>query len=247
MPQQLRAVLFDKDGTLVSFHATWTRAYEQAAGDVASLCGGQIDAAQLLTAGGLDPTTGRYDARSVLACGNAADIARVWQSHLPGSTDAGGECLSLDRVEAAIESAFQVSVGWTPVAVEGLCSALRALHARGLSLGVATMDSQAMAAMHLEALRISDYFSFVCGYDSGHGVKPDPGMLQAFCNATGHAPGAVVMVGDTPHDLEMGRRAGAGLLVGVLTGTGERTDLLPLADVVLPSLAALPAHLAQLD
>ena len=73
------------------------------------------------------------------------------------------------------------------------------------------------------------------------------GMLQAFCNATGHAPGAVVMVGDTPHDLEMGRRAGAGLLVGVLTGTGERTDLLPLADVVLPSLAALPAHLAQLD
>ena len=37
----------------------------------------------------------------------------------------------------------------------------------------------------------------------------------------------------------MARTAGAGLVVGVLTGVGGRADLEPLADVVLDSVEAL--------
>ena len=52
------------------------------------------------------------------------------------------------------------------------------------------------------------------------------------------------MVGDNRHDLEMARAGGAGLAVGVLSGTGTREALPPLADVVLDSVADLPAYLA---
>ena len=48
------------------------------------------------------------------------------------------------------------------------------------------------------------------------------------------------MVGDSPHDLHMGRAAGAGLVVGVLTGVGTQEELVDIADMVVPSIADLP-------
>jgi phosphoglycolate phosphatase len=51
------------------------------------------------------------------------------------------------------------------------------------------------------------------------------------------------MVGDNRHDLEMARAAGAGLAVGVLSGTGSRKTLGGLADVILESVADLPAYI----
>jgi phosphoglycolate phosphatase len=52
------------------------------------------------------------------------------------------------------------------------------------------------------------------------------------------------MVGDNRHDLEMAKAGGA-LAIGVLSGTGTRESLSPLADVVLDSIVDLPAYLAE--
>ncbi|HKK37230.1 MAG TPA: HAD hydrolase-like protein, partial [Paracoccaceae bacterium] len=60
------------------------------------------------------------------------------------------------------------------------------------------------------------------------------------CAAAGCDPAETVMVGDSVHDLGAGRAAGVGLVVGVLTGPAREADLAPLADVVAPSIAALP-------
>ena len=66
-------------------------------------------------------------------------------------------------------------------------------------------------------------------------------MVEGFCAATGLVAGAVAVVGDNLHDLEMGRAAGAGLLVGVLSGTSSLAELAPFADHVLDSIADLEA------
>jgi phosphoglycolate phosphatase len=47
------------------------------------------------------------------------------------------------------------------------------------------------------------------------------------------------MVGDTPADLEMARGAGAGVVIGVLSGVAARPDLAPYADLVLASVGDL--------
>jgi phosphoglycolate phosphatase len=114
---------------------------------------------------------------------------------------------------------------------------------RGLTLGIATNDVAASAAGTILRFGLSDYIDFAAGYDSGHGAKPGPGMALAFCAASGLAPGEVAVVGDNMHDLEMGRGAGAGLLVGVLTGTSTAADLAPLADHVIADITLLPALL----
>ena len=64
------------------------------------------------------------------------------------------------------------------------------------------------------------------------------------CDLTGLRPAEVAVVGDNRHDLEMARAGGAGLAIAVLSGTGTRQTLEPLADVVLRSVADLPAWLA---
>ena len=87
-------------------------------------------------------------------------------------------------------------------------------------------------------------FDFLAGYDSGHGVKPDAGMVLAFCRQMGLSPAEVVVVGDNRHDIEMGRNAGVGLCIGVLTGTSERGELETIADAVLDDIASLPGYLA---
>jgi phosphoglycolate phosphatase len=64
-------------------------------------------------------------------------------------------------------------------------------------------------------------------------------MALAFCEVAGLRPEEVAIVGDAVHDLEMGRRAGLGLKVGVTTGTSPRAELEPHADVVLEELGEL--------
>ncbi|MDN8660439.1 HAD hydrolase-like protein, partial [Staphylococcus aureus] len=82
------------------------------------------------------------------------------------------------------------------------------------------------------------------GYDAVANPKPAPDVVIAFCDLTGLKPSEIAMVGDNRHDLDMARAGGCGLAVGVLSGTGTRESLAPLADVVLASVADLPAFLA---
>jgi phosphoglycolate phosphatase len=64
-------------------------------------------------------------------------------------------------------------------------------------------------------------------------------MVDGFCAAAGLVAAEVAVIGDNLHDLEMGRRAGAGLVVGVLTGNSGVGELGPAADHILPSIEAL--------
>jgi phosphoglycolate phosphatase len=104
---------------------------------------------------------------------------------------------------------------------------------------VATSDSLQGARASLSGFGVLERLDFLAGYDSGHGVKPDPGMVEGFCGATGLVAAQVAVIGDNPDDLEMGRAAGAGLVVGVLTGTGASSELEALADHVLGSIAEI--------
>ena len=125
------------------------------------------------------------------------------------------------------------------------CRSCRGLKARGLRLGLATNDAEAAGRAHLAAHGVGQLFDMVAGFDSGHGAKPGPGMLLAFAGQCGLAPSRVVMVGDSRHDMQAGRAAGM-RTVAVLTGIAGRDELAPLADAVLPDIAALDAWIGSL-
>jgi phosphoglycolate phosphatase len=64
-------------------------------------------------------------------------------------------------------------------------------------------------------------------------------MVLALCAALRTHPTRTAVVGDTPADLEMGRAAGAGQVIGVLSGVAGQADLEPIADAVIPSVGEL--------
>ena len=64
------------------------------------------------------------------------------------------------------------------VGVDGLQETLTQLLAEGRLLGVATSDNEQSCRIALERLDILDKFHFICGYDSGFGSKPGPGMVE---------------------------------------------------------------------
>jgi phosphoglycolate phosphatase len=231
-PGSIQGILFDKDGTLLDYHATWMPLNRQAALEAAG--GDAALAEHLLVSTGYDPASGRCLADSLLASATNDEIAAVWAG-----------LLGADPVETAarVTGSFEAMSGETAVAVAGLAATLVALRARGLLLGVATNDSEGSAYGSLTPFGVLEHFCYVVGFDSGHGAKPGPGMVTAFCAATGLDPAAVAVVGDSLHDLEMGRRAGAGLLVGVLTGTSAREHLEPHAHHVVDSILDLEALL----
>jgi phosphoglycolate phosphatase len=230
----VRAVLFDKDGTLFDFNATWMPLYRETASEVAG--GDDKLALRLLTESGYDEVTKRLDPHSPLAAGTNAEIAEIWARVSDGEW-------SVARLTRRFDANFAKSMEMRPTPVTDLASLFGRLKARGLKIGVATMDSHAAAHAAIETFELVGLVDFACGYDSGHGHKPGPGMVHAFCRAVDLPEKEIAVVGDTPHDMHMARAAGAGLAIGVLTGVSPREVLADHADRVLNSIAELEALL----
>ena len=231
----IRGVLFDKDGTLIDFRRQWLPAYHAA---VAMLV--QSDHAKserLLRLGGYDPVSNHLDPASPLACGTNRQIIEVWAEDL-------GIAVTPELVDR-VETVFHEVATANARPITDLKALFGRLRARGIAIGVATMDSTATARANLDEFGVTDLVDFVVGADAGHGIKPAPGMLLAFCAAGRFAPGEAAMVGDSVVDLMMGRNAKAGLVVGVTSGVTPRAALEPFADIVLETIAqiesALPA------
>ncbi len=234
----LRGILFDKDGTLIDFNASWMAPCKAAAAWLAETAGQPERSGELLTLGGFDAASDTWAADSLLASGTADQVLALWSDALDVSVG------DAERIRMA--SFFEDASAVPYPAVDDLRAWFERWRARGYALGIATMDDERGARHLLEQLDAADSVDFVAGYDSGHGLKPEPGMLLAFCDLCQLQPAEVVMVGDSPRDLAMGRAAGAGLVVGIAGVTASHEELAPLADHVLDALEALE-HLPELQ
>ncbi|KIN64454.1 HAD-superfamily hydrolase, subfamily IA, variant 1 family protein [Sulfitobacter noctilucicola] len=226
----IKGVIFDKDGTLFDFAATWE---VWAKSFLLRLCeGDQVKAAEIGRAIGFDLTEERFARDSVVIAGTPEEVTKALHPYFAHLTHEDLEAVLNEEAENAPQ---REAVPLAPL--------LETLRGRGLQLGVATNDAEQPARAHLDQAGITSFFDFIAGYDSGHGGKPAPGQLLAFAAQTGLAASEVIMVGDSTHDLRAGRAAGMGC-VAVLTGLADADDLRPFADVVLRDIGELPEWLA---
>ena len=230
----IAGIIFDKDGTLFNFQATWApaarRLIEELAGGDRSL------GARLAGALGYDQAAGRIAADSVMVAETPETVADVLLTVMPAGADRRH---LIDRLDA-------IGAETPQVPAVPLLPLLEGLRGRGLRLACVTNDTEAVARAHLRAAGIETRFEAVVGYDSGHGTKPDPGPLLAIAGLIGLDPAQLLMVGDSAHDMRAGRAAGMGC-VAVLTGTADRDALSPLAEAVLDDIGGLPAWIVARD
>jgi phosphoglycolate phosphatase len=229
MTADIDAVLFDKDGCLCDFAATWDA---WAAGQIAHFAAGD-DAvhARLAEALCFDLERGGFRPDSPVIAGTNRDTAECIARVLPDR--------DVDAVERHIErAAARVRVA----EVVPLAPFLGALRGQGLRLAVVTNDAEAVARAQMQSAGADGCFDVITGADSGFGAKPAAGPVLGTLRLLGVDPARAVMVGDSTHDLQAGRAAGL-RVVGVLSGLAKRAELEPLADAVLPDIGDLPGWL----
>ena len=230
---QIKAVLFDKDGTLFDFSASWSGWAAQLLSDLS--CGDEAKAERLANAIEYDLSERRFRPTSPVIAGTLAEATELLLPHLPAETFAS---LSEHLLRSSAAAEMVPPLPLVPL--------LDRLAAHGLKLGVATNDGVASAIAHLTRAGILKHFTQVLGYDSGYTPKPAPDMLLAFVAHLKLEPAHVVMVGDSTHDLVAGRAAGMPT-IGVLTGMASAAELHPYADRVIPDVGHLPAALGLMS
>lgn len=226
-------IVFDKDGTLIDFHAMWgTWIIELAYRLEVAVARPLTD--RLFDLFGFDPLSGQVAPDGPLAIASMAELRDLATALLLqiGLTPASAQ--------AAITSAWYIP---DPVALARPLADLPALfgqlHHIGIRIAIATTDDRAPTTQTIAELGIVPFVvALSCG-DDGTARKPAPDMVLQLCKICDVAPIDTAVVGDTLADLRMGRAAGVGTVIGVLSGVGTQDALAPLADILLPSVGEL--------
>jgi phosphoglycolate phosphatase len=228
----IRAILFDKDGTLVDFERTWGPAVEVVLHQLAhgderlyrnlAAASGFVDGARRFLPDSplIDQPTGAFAVPWAKLLGQPADTAFLAQ---------------IDRMLCEATTGHLAAIGDPKTAFGELA-------ARGYRLGVITNDAEASARAHMHGLGVEHLLDFIAGYDSGFGAKPEPAAVLAFAVTVGVATRDIAVVGDTCIDVAMARAAGAfAIMVQTGPATADPRDI--GADVVIASIAELATWL----
>ena len=127
----------------------------------------------------------------------------------------------------------------TPL-IDNLPMFLTELKRHDIMISICTSDDRSPTNSVMQHWGITNLVDFsICGDELTQG-KPSPEAMMLLCHHAGVLPNDCVVVGDTSSDTLMGSRSGAGIVVGVLTGSGTTDQLLETgAHVVLPNVGYL--------
>lgn len=222
-----RLVVLDMAGTTVADGGLVERAFERAAERL-----------------GVEPGTPGHAAKLRYVRDTMGESKISVFRHLFGSEELA------QRANSAFEEAYGELVDGGLVApVEGARAAIEELRASGRTVVLTTGFARVTQDAILDALGWQGLADLtLCPADAGGRGRPYPDMVLAAFLRTGAASDVreIVVAGDTAYDMLSGRRAGAGLVAGVLTGAHDRAALTGHgATHVLASIAALPALLDQ--
>jgi phosphoglycolate phosphatase len=226
-------LIFDKDGTLIEFHLMWGPWVEELAVRLEAATGLPLREG-LYPLLGLDRATGRVEAHGLMAATPMRRLREVVERYV---SDAGaGPAAAAEAVASAWHAPDPVALAQPVTDLKALLPALRR---RVPTFAVATSDDRDPTERTLAALGIAGELAALACADDGMRPKPAPDPVLHLCAELGTTPSRTAVVGDSPADMRMARAAGAGRVIGVLTGVGDLAILEPLADVVLGSIEEL--------
>jgi phosphoglycolate phosphatase len=220
---QIRAVLFDMDGTLVDTLPDIAAAVNAALVDLGLHALDQARIATLIGNGPRVLSRRALDAQGSLA---SADIERLVEPLLAGYA-----------------ANYAKQAGRCGRIFPGTLEGLRMLADSGLKLAVVSNALQHLAETVLMRFGIAPYLHLVIGGDRVTHAKPHPEPLWAACNAFDIAPHEALMVGDSINDVAAARAAGCAI-VCLPHGYDQGQPVGALGCDVLDTLTALPDWIA---
>jgi phosphoglycolate phosphatase len=228
-----QAIIFDKDGTLIDFDAMW--------GNWALQLADRLQASMELNVRQALCECFGYDiARRKILPDGKLTCTPMWQLRE----------LMLEVVASfgipATEASCAVAKAWhvpDPVSLARPFTDIQKLfvniHKLGIKIAIATTDDREPTRAMLEGFGVKDFVNTMVCADDGIKAKPAPDMVTTICQRINVHPSSVIVIGDTVADLQMARSAGAGYVIGVLSGVGSLANLTPLADILIDTVDTL--------
>lgn len=216
----IKAVIFDKDGTLLEFSDLWIRACFKIF-EKLDLNLKQVDLVKKDI--GID-TNGRVVENSVLAAGTISDLANILRKYI-----------HRDGIEEFIQDSFIQTIDDDTSQVRTTCDLIKVfdfLKNQSIKIIVSTSDNLKVAEKMFDILGLAGYIDFIISAD--HFVaKPDPSSLDFIMDKYALSSNELIMVGDSRVDMEYGNHLRAS--IGVLCGTGTYQMLEKYANKVIES------------
>ena len=235
-----RLIIFDKDGTLIDFKATWVPLIRRRVAFLLKALGkGREFEAVLLRSWGIDPLSGKVDPRGPTPVASRPEeiiigTVALYQQGYPWDTSKEWVTQAFDQADAASDRRTMLRP------IEGIQPLLSSLKAGGFALALATSDERKDTEAMLSALAMEGLFdSIICAGEVSP-PKPHPETIFTLCRRLSIPPHETVCIGDSLVDMMMGRKAGVAMTIGILEGgVTTRADLEKVADLVVDSIRDL--------
>ncbi|CAH1779258.1 unnamed protein product [Owenia fusiformis] len=235
-----KLVIFDKNGTLTDFNAKWSPWIQNTTMRIRDMTGLDVSGKVYDQLGFCDLTQ-KTKPGLLLAEATVTEI----KHHLIDILQKEG----MNEEEAAwtVEQIWEEVDSERLVKLDDLVTLFRILTEEGIKIAVATRESRTSALQAMKNLGLRQYISaMVCGDDVNTKARPSGHNIKLICQMLNINPQDTVLIGDTANDMIMGRNAGAGAVVGVLSGIGTIEDLKPIANNTVNSvMEVLPLILPE--
>lgn len=228
-----QAIIFDKDGTLIDFDAMWGNWTLQLADRLQAYVKPDIRPA-LCKSYGYDTSRRKILPDGKLTCTPMWQLRELLVDVLKSFGISTSEAFCMLEKAWCVPDPVALAKPFTDT--HKLFTNIRKL---GIKIAIATTDNRDPTEAMLEAFGVTSLVTTMVCADDGIQAKPAPDMVTTICARMNVDPGRVIVVGDTVADLQMARSAGAGYVIGVLSGVGSLTNLTPLADILIDTVNTL--------
>ena len=222
----IEAVIFDLDGTLVTFNL-----------DYKALRG---EARSYLIRIGIPASVLRVN-ESIF------EMMQKTELYLKNNGKKAGVLKEARTQVLSMAEKFEMEAAATTNLQSGAVETLKELKAMKLKIGLCTISSDAASSNILQRFKIADYFQAVVSRDRVKNVKPDPEQYELSLKKLDVQPEVTVIVGDSIVDMESAKELKA-FAVGLPTGLSTVKQLTDHgANYIITALNDLPNLIKKMN
>lgn len=215
----IRAILFDKDGTLLKFTEGWV---DSIVGFLENKILDDKKKRKLFKEIGIREDGG-VEENSILSSETAMDLAIIFSKYLDEE---------LDEIYRELDDHLLNYLKENNKFIRETCdlrSLFEALRERGILIGIFTSDNYRQAKYSMDYLGLDSFIDFYAAADI-YKKKPNKESLEVFKKKYSLEDQEIIIVGDSRVDMVFGEDT---VKVGVLCGTGSREMLAKYTDNIV--------------
>jgi phosphoglycolate phosphatase len=216
---QIKAVVFDLDGTITSFNLDYKVLRAEVRGHLLKM---GVPASVL----NVNETVFEMYKKTELFMKNS------------GKLDSAIE--RIRKEVFSIAEKYELEAAASTNLLSGVIDTLKALRIAGLKIALCTLNSKKTTNYILTRFKLTEYFDTMVPRDNVIGVKPHPEHLETVLNALGIPAAETMVIGDSVSDIKVAKELNA-LAIGLTTGVSTQEQLAREgANYVITSITDLP-------